>query len=159
MLMHNSIRVRLETSIQLADYFFSRAAFLSPSIRRSLALSLFLSFRLFLALGLSVCRGSEDAEGGGPPRRGARGAREQARETEMGRGRKRELDGNGVGNRDEDGDGNRDGEVQPAYLLALEHPRSSIHPSPPASLLLLYFNQLILRNAYVLLLPFGHSGF
>lgn len=29
--MHNSIRVRLETSIQLADYFFSRAAALSRS--------------------------------------------------------------------------------------------------------------------------------
>lgn len=39
-LMHNSIRVRLETSIQLADYFFSRAAALS---RRLVLFFLFLS--------------------------------------------------------------------------------------------------------------------
>lgn len=57
-LMHNSIRVRLETSIQLADYFFSRAAALS----RLVLFFLFLSAAIYLLPAVAA----------GPERRGAK---------------------------------------------------------------------------------------
>lgn len=46
--MHNSIRVRLETSIQLADYFFSRAHSLPPLPQPPFLLFFFLPPATFL---------------------------------------------------------------------------------------------------------------
>lgn len=143
--MHNSIRVRLETSIQLADYFFSRAAALSRS-------ATVLSFSRARS-GPPAIHPSWSAAGAGVARGGGRASR---------------GDGAGGSGGPHSLAGPR-GEtgflllapislLSPAiFLRVVLPPALHTHPALPSAaralpsplVLLLYFNQLILRNAYI----------